>query len=33
MADGSVRTISASIDPSMLAGAITINGGEKVDLD
>ena len=33
MADGSVRFISSSIDPSKLAGAITIAGGESVDLD
>jgi hypothetical protein len=33
MADGSVRSISPSIDPKKLAAAITIAGGEKVDLD
>jgi prepilin-type processing-associated H-X9-DG protein len=33
MADGSVRFISSSIDPSKLAAAITIDGGELVDLD
>jgi prepilin-type N-terminal cleavage/methylation domain-containing protein/prepilin-type processing-associated H-X9-DG protein len=33
MADGSVRFIPSSIDPSKLAGAITIDGGEPFDLD
>jgi prepilin-type processing-associated H-X9-DG protein len=33
MADGSVRSIRASIDPKNLAAAITIAGGEPVDLD
>jgi prepilin-type processing-associated H-X9-DG protein len=33
MADGSIRFISSSIDPSKLAAAITIDGGEPVDLD
>jgi hypothetical protein len=33
MADGSVRSIRASIDPKKLAGAITIAGGEPFDLD
>jgi prepilin-type processing-associated H-X9-DG protein len=34
MADGSLRFISSSIDPSILAAAITIDGGEPpVDLD
>jgi len=33
MADGTVRTLSPSIDPNRLAGAITIAGGETVDLD
>jgi hypothetical protein len=28
MADGSVRFINAGIDPSKLAAAITIDGGE-----
>jgi prepilin-type N-terminal cleavage/methylation domain-containing protein/prepilin-type processing-associated H-X9-DG protein len=33
MADGSVRFLLSSIDPKRLAGAITIAGGEAVDLD
>ena len=33
MADGSVRFILSSIDPKRLAAAITIAGGEPVDLD
>jgi prepilin-type N-terminal cleavage/methylation domain-containing protein/prepilin-type processing-associated H-X9-DG protein len=33
MVDGSVRFIRSSIDPSKLAAAITIGGGEPVDLD
>lgn len=33
MVDGSVRTIHPSIDPQKLADAITIAGGEKIDLD
>ena len=33
MADGSVRFIRSSIDPKKLAAAITIAGGEPVDLD
>jgi prepilin-type N-terminal cleavage/methylation domain-containing protein/prepilin-type processing-associated H-X9-DG protein len=33
MADGSVRFISNSIDPAKLAAAITIAGGERLDLD
>lgn len=33
MADGSVRFLRASIDPQRLAAAITISGGEPVDLD
>lgn len=33
MVDGSVRSISASIDPKKLAAAITIAGGEPFDLD
>jgi hypothetical protein len=33
MADGSVRYISSSIDPKNLAAAITIAGGEPVNLD
>jgi type II secretory pathway pseudopilin PulG len=33
MADGSVRSISSSIDPNKLADAITIAGGESVNLD
>jgi prepilin-type processing-associated H-X9-DG protein len=33
MADGSVRFLSASIDPEKLAAAITIAAGEPVDLD
>ena len=33
MADGSVRFIHSSIDPKRLAAAITIAGGEPVDLD
>lgn len=33
MADGSVRFLSASVDPARLAAAITIAGGEKLDLD
>jgi len=32
LADGSVRGISPSIDPKVLAGAITIAGGEPVNL-
>jgi prepilin-type N-terminal cleavage/methylation domain-containing protein/prepilin-type processing-associated H-X9-DG protein len=32
-ADGSVRSIRASIDTKNLAAAVTIAGGEKVDLD
>ena len=33
MADGSVRFIRSSIEPKKLAAAITIAGGEPVDLD
>jgi len=33
MADGSVRFINAGIDPIKLAAAITIDGGEPVELD
>jgi hypothetical protein len=33
MADGTVRFIRPSIDPKKLAAAITIAGGEPVDLD
>ena len=33
MADGSVRFIASSIEPKMLAAAITIAGGEPVNLD
>jgi prepilin-type N-terminal cleavage/methylation domain-containing protein len=33
MADGSVRFLLSSIDPKKLAAAITIDGGELVDLD
>ena len=33
LADASVRSIRSSIDPSKLAAAITIAGGEAVDLD
>jgi prepilin-type processing-associated H-X9-DG protein len=33
MADGSVRFLRPSIDPKQLAGAITIAGGEQVNLD
>jgi prepilin-type processing-associated H-X9-DG protein len=33
MADGSVRFLRSSIDPKSLAAAITIAGGEPVDLD
>jgi hypothetical protein len=33
MVDGSVRFISSSIDPMKLAAAITIDGGEAVDLN
>jgi hypothetical protein len=33
MADGSVRSIRASIEPKKLAAAITIAGGEPVNLD
>jgi hypothetical protein len=33
MADGSVRWLSSSIDAKRLAAAITIAGGEPVDLD
>lgn len=33
MADGSVRFIRSSIDPKKLAAAITIDGGEPVDLE
>jgi prepilin-type N-terminal cleavage/methylation domain-containing protein/prepilin-type processing-associated H-X9-DG protein len=33
MADGSVRFIQSSIDPKKLAAAITIAGGEQLDLD
>ena len=33
MADGSVRFLRSSIDPKKLAAAITIAGGERVDLD
>jgi prepilin-type processing-associated H-X9-DG protein len=33
MADGSVRFLSSSIDPKKLAAAITIAGGELVNLD
>jgi prepilin-type N-terminal cleavage/methylation domain-containing protein/prepilin-type processing-associated H-X9-DG protein len=33
MADGSVRFLRSSIDPQRLAAAITIAGGEPVDLD
>jgi prepilin-type N-terminal cleavage/methylation domain-containing protein len=33
MADGSIRFLRSSIDPKKLAAAITIDGGERVDLD
>jgi type II secretory pathway pseudopilin PulG len=33
MADGSVQRINTSVDPNKLAAAITIAGGEPVDLD
>ncbi len=33
MADGSVRFLRSTIDPMHLAAAITINGGEQVDLE
>jgi prepilin-type N-terminal cleavage/methylation domain-containing protein len=33
MADGSVRSIRSSVEPGKLAAAITIAGGEPVDLD
>jgi len=33
MADGSVRSIQSSIDPKNLAAAITIAGGESIELD
>jgi prepilin-type N-terminal cleavage/methylation domain-containing protein/prepilin-type processing-associated H-X9-DG protein len=33
MADGSIRFIRSSIDPSKLAAAITIDGGEPFDLE
>jgi prepilin-type N-terminal cleavage/methylation domain-containing protein/prepilin-type processing-associated H-X9-DG protein len=33
MADGSVHFILSSIDPAKLAAAITIDGGEKIELD
>jgi prepilin-type N-terminal cleavage/methylation domain-containing protein len=33
MADGSVRFLSSSTDPKKLAAAITIDGGELVDVD
>jgi prepilin-type processing-associated H-X9-DG protein len=33
MADGSVRFLRSSIEPKILAAAITIAGGERVDLD
>jgi prepilin-type processing-associated H-X9-DG protein len=33
MADGSVRFIRSSIEPKKLADAITIAGGEPIDLD
>lgn len=33
MADGSVRFIYSSVNPIQLAAAITINGGEQVDLE
>jgi prepilin-type N-terminal cleavage/methylation domain-containing protein/prepilin-type processing-associated H-X9-DG protein len=33
MVDGSVRFLHSSIDPKRLAAAITIDGGEPVDLD
>lgn len=33
MADGSVRFLRSSIDPMRLAAAITVAGGEPVDLD
>jgi len=33
MADGSVRSIRSSIDPKNLAAAITIAGGESIELD
>jgi prepilin-type processing-associated H-X9-DG protein len=33
LADGSVRFIRSSIEPKKLADAITIAGGEPVDLD
>ncbi|MBX9623649.1 MAG: DUF1559 domain-containing protein [Gemmataceae bacterium] len=33
MADGSVRSVRSSVDPRKLAAAITIAGGEPVDLE
>jgi prepilin-type N-terminal cleavage/methylation domain-containing protein len=33
IADGSVRVLSPTIDPTRLAAAITIAGGENIDLD
>jgi hypothetical protein len=33
MADASVRSLRLSIEPKTLAAAITIAGGERVDLD
>ena len=33
MADGSVRFVRSSIEPEKLAAAITIDGGERFDLD
>jgi prepilin-type processing-associated H-X9-DG protein len=33
MADGSVRFVPASIDPKQVAAAVTIAGGEEVQLD
>ena len=33
MADGSVRFLRGSVDPAQFAAAVTISGGESVDLD